>query len=179
MTERSPNFDRFKQHTYTPNAYYDELNLVRVAMVDATEADFTVDFITDPPEHSAADINAALDDDVNLTFEFEIEVQLIDSISGDRLPFNGELSLRMIEDTMVGDGSAEYEDGTLPGVDTVIEMVDGYGSVTVVYSKTAVGDQWAAGDQYDFVVGENVATDDDEIYGTAVAPATLEDVIQA
>ena len=172
MAERSSYLDTFRQHTYTPNSFYGVMDLLRGSLLD----DIDVNIITTAPDHSASDINAALDDDITLTYEWELEVELVDSNGRRYDGYTGPLAINLDATVASTNEVAVFEDGS---ADTEIQMVNGYGTIGVIYGKTAVGDQWADADDVVFIVGDVLATgDDDAFFGVDVTTDTVTDTIQ-
>ena len=177
MAERSATFDTFKQHTYVPNKLYSVLNLARAAILD----DLAAEIQTAAPAHSAAAINEAIE--TAGEFRWTLEVALVDGAGHVLDGFDGDLAINLVATVNSGHGVATFEDGSLtaPSADTEITLINGRGSIEVIYGTDGTaGDQWTAADKVVFIVGDVLAgTDQDEILGADVAEDTITDTIVA
>jgi len=177
MAERSATFDTFKQHTYVPNKLYSVLNLARAAILD----DLAAEIQTAAPGHSAEAINEAIA--AAGEFRWTLEVALVDGAGHVLDGFDGNLALNLVATVASTHGVATFEDGTIaaPSADTEISLVNGRGSIGVIYGTDGTaGDQWAAADTVAIIVGDVLAgTDQDEILGADVAEDTITDTLVA
>jgi len=177
MAERSATFDTFKQHTYVPNKVYSVLNLARAAILD----DLAASILTVAPGHSAEIINTAIEKAGK--FQWTLDVALVDG-AGDIIDgFDGNLAINLVATVASNHGVATFGNGTLtlPSDDTEITLINGRGSIEVIYGTDGTaGDQWAAGDKVVFIVGDVLDDDDqDAILGAVVAEATITDQLVA
>lgn len=177
MAERSATFDTFKQHTYVPNKLYSVLNLARAAILD----DLAAEIQTAAPAHSAEVINKVIDDDGE--FRWTLEVALVDGAGNVLDGFDGNLAINLVATVNSGHGVATFGDGTLaaPSADTEISLVNGRGSIEVIYGTDGTaGDQWATGDKVVITVGDVLAGgDQDAILGANVGEDTVTDTLVA
>ena len=176
MVERSATFDTFKQHTYVPNKLYSVLNLARAAILD----DLAAKILTAAPAHSAAAINKAIEKQGE--FRWTLEVALVDGAGHVLDGFDGNLAINLAATVTSGHGVATFGDGDLadPSADTEITLINGRGSIEVIYGTDGTdGDQWAVGNKVVFIVGVAGGTDQDKILGSAVAEATITDTLVA
>ncbi len=177
MAERSATFDTFKQHTYVPNKLYSVLNLVRAAILD----DLAAKIQTAAPAHSAAAINEAIEKQGE--FRWTLEVALVDGAGNVLDGFDGDLAINLTATVTSGHGVATFEDGTLAAAstDTEISLVNGRGSIDVIYGTDGTaGDLWAAGDTVVITVGDVLANNDqDTILGADVDEDTITDTLVA
>ncbi len=177
MAERSATFDTFKQHTYVPNKVYSVLNLARAAILD----DLAAEIQTAAPGHSAAAINEAIESTGE--FRWTLEVALVDGAGHVLDGFDGDLAINLVATVASGHGVATFEDGDLahPSADTEISLVNGRGSIDVIYGTDGTaGDQWAAADKVVIIVGDVLAgTDQDAILGADVDEDTVTDTLVA
>jgi len=177
MAERSATFDTFKQHTYVPNKLYSVLNLARAAILN----DLAAAIMTAAPAHSAAAINEAIEKQGE--FRWTLEVALVDGTGHILDGFDGKLAINLVATVASTHGVATFEDGSLtaPSADTEITLINGRGSIEVIYGTDGTaGDQWATGDKVVFIVGDVLAgTDQDEILGADVAEGTITDTLVA
>jgi len=177
MAERSATFDTFKQHTYVPNKLYSVLNLARAAILDVLAAEIQ----TAAPGHSAAAINEAIESTGE--FRWTLEVALVDGAGHVLDGFDGDLAINLVATVASIHGVATFEDGDLahPSADTEISLVNGRGSIDVIYGTDGTaGDQWAAADTVVFIVGDVLAgTDQDAILGSDVDEDTITDTLVA
>ncbi len=177
MAERSATFDTFKQHTYVPNKLYSVLNLARAAILD----DLAAEIQTAAPAHSAAAINDAIEKQGE--FRWTLEVALVDGAGHVLDGFDGNLAINLAATVASGHGVATFEDGDLahPSADTEISLVNGRGSIDVIYGTDGTdGDQWAAADKVVIIVGDVLAgNDQDTILGADVDEDTVTDLLVA
>jgi hypothetical protein len=177
MAERSATFDTFKQHTYVPNKLYSVLNLARAAILD----DLAAEIQTAAPGHSAAAINDAIEKQGE--FRWTLEVALVDGAGHVLDGFDGDLAINLVATVASNHGVATFEDGSLttPSDDTEITLINGRGSIEVIYGTDGTaGDQWATGDTVVFIVGDVLAgNDQDAILGAAVDEDTITDTLVA
>ena len=177
MAERSATFDTFKQHTYVPNKLYSVLNLARAAILD----DLAASIITAAPGHSAAAINEAIEKQGE--FRWTLEVALVDGAGHVLDGFDGNLAINLVATVASNHGVATFEDGSLttPRDDTEITLINGRGSIEVIYGTDGTaGDQWAAGDKVVITVGDVLANNDqDAILGADVDEDTITDTLVA
>ncbi len=176
MVERSATFDTFKQHTYVPNKLYSVLNLARAAILD----DLAAKILTAAPAHSAEAINKAID--VAGEFRWTLEVALVDGTGHILDGFDGKLAINLAVTDASDHAVATFGDGDLanPSADTEITLINGRGSIDVIYGTDGTdGDQWAVGNKVVFIVGVAGGTDQDKILGSAVAEATITDTLVA
>ena len=177
MAERSATFDTFKQHTYVPNKLYSVLNLARAAILD----DLAAKILTAAPAHSAAAINKAIEKQGE--FRWTLEVALVDGAGHVLDGFDGNLAINLAATVTSGHGVATFGDGDLadPSADTEITLINGRGSIEVIYGTDGTdGDQWAVGNKVKIIVGNVLDGDDqDAILGSAVAEATITDTLVA
>lgn len=177
MAERSSTFDTFKQHTYVPNKLYSVLNLARAAILD----DLAAEIQTAAPAHSAAAINEAIESTGE--FRWTLEVALVDGAGHVLDGFDGNLAINLAATVNSGHGVATFEDGTLaaPSADTEISLVNGRGSIDIIYGTDGTdGDQWAAADKVVIIVGDVLAgNDQDAILGADVDEDTVTDTLVA
>jgi len=177
MAERSRTFDYFKQHTYVPNKLYSVLNLARAAILD----DLAVEIQTAAPAHSAGAINKTIA--AAGEFRWTLEVALVDGAGHVLDGFDGDLAINLVATVNSGHGVATFEDGSLttPSADTEITLINGRGSIEVIYGTDGTdGDQWAAADTVAIIVGDVLAgNDQDAILGAAVDEDTITDTLVA
>jgi len=177
MAERSATFDTFKQHTYVPNKLYSVLNLARAAILD----DLAAEIQTAAPGHSAAAINEAIA--TAGEFRWTLEVALVDGAGHVLDGFDGNLAINLAATVTSGHGVATFGDGDLahPSADTEISLVNGRGSIDIIYGTDGTdGDQWAAADTVVIIVGDVLAgTDQDAILGADVDEDTVTDTLVA
>lgn len=177
MAERSATFDTFKQHTYVPNKLYSVLNLARAAILDALAAEIQ----TAAPGHSAAAINEAIESAGE--FRWTLEVALVDGAGHVLDGFDGDLAINLAATVASGHGVATFGDGDLahPSADTEISLVNGRGSIDIIYGTDGTdGDQWAAADKVVIIVGDVLAgNDQDAILGADVDEDTVTDTLVA
>jgi hypothetical protein len=177
MAERSATFDTFKQHTYVPNKLYSVLNLARAAILD----DLAAEILTAAPAHSAAAINEAIEKQGE--FRWTLEVALVDGAGHVLDGFDGDLAINLAATVASNHGVATFGDGDLahPSADTEISLVNGRGSIEVIYGTDGTaGDQWAAADTVVFTVGDVLAGgDQDAILGADVEEDTITDTLVA
>lgn len=141
-----------KRFTYTPNMFYDHLQLFE----DAASGDVKINIIpaeTDKQEIEASDMDG---------HEQEVTVQVVND-DGDVLEFyNGELNFQVVNGSSSG-GTIKINDED-PGsandnVDEDLEFVNGELKVTLTY-----GGSWAENE----TVKVNIDKDDVDIMGYAV-----------
>ena len=177
MAERSATFDTFKQHTYVPNKLYSVLNLARAAILK----DLAAKIQTAAPAHSAAAINDAIEK--RGEFRWTLEVALVDGAGHVLDGFDGNLAINLAATVATNHGVATFGDGTLtaPSADTEITLINGRGSIEVIYGTDGTaGDQWAAADKVVITVGDVLAgTAQDAILGAAVDEDTITDTLVA
>ena len=177
MAERSATFDTFKQHTYVPNKLYSVLNLARAAILN----DLAAKIQTAAPAHSAAAINDAIEKQGE--FRWTLEVALVDGAGHVLDGFDGDLAINLAATVASGHGVATFGDGDLahPSADTEISLVNGRGSIDIIYGTGGTaGDQWAAADKVVITVGDVLAGgDQDAILGAAVDEDTITDTLVA
>lgn len=177
MAERSATFDTFKQHTYVPNKLYSVLNLARAAILN----DLAAEIQTAAPAHSAAAINEAIEKQGE--FRWTLEVALVDGAGHVLDGFDGDLAINLAATVATNHGVATFGDGTLtaPSADTEISLVNGRGSIDIIYGTDGTaGDQWATGDKIVITVGDVLAgNDQDAILGAAVGEDTVTDTLVA
>ena len=177
MAERSATFDTFKQHTYVPNKLYSVLNLARAAILD----DLAASIITAAPGHSAAAINEAIEKQGE--FRWTLEVALVDGAGHVLDGFDGDLAINLAATVASGHGVATFGDGDLahPSADTEISLVNGRGSIDIIYGTDGTdGDPWAAADKVVITVGDVLAgNDQDAILGADVDEDTITDTLVA
>lgn len=177
MAERSATFDTFKQHTYVPNKLYSVLNLARAAILD----DLAAETQTAAPGHSAAAINEAIESAGE--FRWTLEVALVDGAGHVLDGFDGDLAINLAATVASGHGVATFGDGDLahPSADTEISLVNGRGSIDIIYGTDGTdGDQWAAADKVVIIVGDVLAgNDQDAILGADVDEDTVTDTLVA
>jgi len=177
MAERSATFDTFKQHTYVPNKLYSVLNLARAAILN----DLAAAIMTAAPAHSAAAINEAIEKQGE--FRWTLEVALVDGTGHILDGFDGKLAINLVATVASTHGVATFEDGSLtaPSADTEITLINGRGSIEVIYGTDGTaGDQWAAADTVAIIVGDVLAgNDQDAILGAAVDEDTITDTLVA
>jgi hypothetical protein len=177
MTERSRTFDYFKQHTYVPNKLYSVLNLARAAILN----DLTAEIQTAAPAHSAAAINEAIE--TAGEFRWTLEVALVDGAGHVLDGFDGDLAINLVATVNSGHGVATFEDGSLtaPSADTEITLINGRGSIEVIYGTDGTdGDQWTAADKVVIIVGDVLTgNDQDAILGADVDEGTITDTLVA
>ena len=177
MAERSATFDTFKQHTYVPNKLYSVLNLARAAIL----GDLAAEIQTAAPGHSAAAINEAIK--TAGEFRWTLEVALVDGAGHVLDGFDGDLAINLAATVASNRGVATFGDGDLahPSADTEITLINGRGSIEVIYGTDGTaGDQWATGDKVVFIVGDVLAGDDqDAILGATVDEDTITDTLVA
>jgi len=177
MAERSATFDTFKQHTYVPNKLYSVLNLARAAILD----DLAAKILTAAPAHSAAAINEAIEKQGE--FRWTLEVALVDGTGHILDGFDGKLAINLAVTDASGHAVATFGDGTLtaPSADTEITLINGRGSIEVIYGTDGTGgDRWAAADEVKIIVGDVLDGDDqDKILGSAVVKDTIIDTLVA
>ena len=177
MAERSATFDTFKQHTYVPNKLYSVLNLARAAILD----DLAASIITAAPGHSAAAINEAIEKQGE--FRWTLEVALVDGAGHVLDGFDGNLAINLVATVASNHGVATFEDGSLttPSDDTEITLINGRGSIDIIYGTDGTtGDQWAAADKVVITVGDVLAGgDQDAILGADVDEDTITDTLVA
>lgn len=177
MAERSATFDTFKQHTYVPNKLYSVLNLARAAILD----DLAAEIQTAAPGHSAETINEAIESAGE--FRWTLEVALVDGAGHVLDGFDGDLAINLVATVASGHGVATFGDGDLahPSADTEITIVNGRGSIDIIYGTDGTaGDQWAAADTVAIIVGDVLAgNDQDAILGADVDEDTVTDTLVA
>ncbi len=177
MAERSATFDTFKQHTYVPNKLYSVLNLARAAILN----DLAAAILTAAPAHSAAAINDAIEK--RGEFRWTLEVALVDGAGHVLDGFDGNLAINLVATVASTHGVATFGDGDLahPSADTEITLINGRGSIEVIYGTDGTaGDQWATGDKVVFIVGDVLAgTAQDAILGATVDEDTITDTLVA
>ena len=177
MAERSATFDTFKQHSYIPNKVYSVLNLARAAILN----DLAAAIMTAAPGHSAEVINKVIDDDGE--FRWTLEVALVDRTGHILDGFDGNLAINLAATVATNHGVATFEDGSLtaPSADTEITLINGRGSIEVIYGTDGTaGDQWAAADKVVITVGDVLdGGDQDAILGAAVDEDTITDTLVA
>ena len=143
--------NEFKQHTYTPNEYYDYLK----AWEDAASGDVELNIIpaeTDKEEIEASDMDG---------HEQEVTVQVVNG-GGEVLEFyNGTLNFQVVTDTTSGTVAINDEDpgGGGDNVDEDLAFTKGELKVNLTYGET-----WEAAD----TVKVTVDKDDLDIMGYAV-----------
>jgi len=131
--------NKFRQHTYTPNEYYDYLRQVELGM----SGDIEVGFLSEKLEGVELD-------GTSLTVDSQtVDVALVDDEGNVHEWFDGELA---VEITTSENGVADDGDGNAI---TSVDLVDGVGEIEIHYS----GD-WDAGETVSVKVGDN-----DEILG--------------
>ncbi len=177
MAERSATFDTFKQHTYVPNKLYSVLNLVRAAILGGLAAEIQ----TAAPAHSAAAINEAIEKQGE--FRWTLEVALVDGAGHVLDGFDGNLAINLVATVASPHSVATFGDGTLaaPSVDTEITLINGRGSIEVIYGTDGTaGGQWAAADEVVITVGDVLGGgDQDAILGADVDEDTITDTLVA
>ena len=177
MAARSSTFDTFKQHTYVPNKLYSVLNLARVAILNALAAKIQ----TAAPGHSAAAINEAIK--TAGEFRWTLEVALVDGAGHVLDGFDGNLAINLAATVASNHGVATFGDGDLahPSADTEISLVNGRGSIDIIYGTDGIaGDQWAAADTVAIIVGDVLAGNaQDAILGANVVKDTVTDTLVA
>jgi len=177
MAERSATFDTFKQHTYVPNKLYSVLNLARAAILD----DLAAKILTAAPAHSAAAINKAIESTGE--FRWTLEVALVDGAGHVLDGFDGNLAINLVATVDSTHGVATFEDGSLtaPSTDTEITLINGRGSIDIIYGTDGTdGDQWAVADEVVIIVGDVLdGNDQDAILGADVDEDTVTDTLVA
>jgi len=97
--------------------------------------------------------------------------------------FDGNLAINLVATVASTHGVATFEDGSLtaPSADTEITLINGRGSIEVIYGTDGTaGDQWAAADKVVITVGDVLANNDqDAILGADVDEDTITDTLVA
>ena len=147
--------NEFKQHTYTPNAYYDYLR----KWEDAASGDIELNII--PAETDKEEIEIQNMDGHTQ----EVTVQVVND-DEDVLDFyNGKLNVQVVNGSEGDGGTVQINDedpgGNGEDVDEDLQFSQGELTFTVTYGD---GDGWTAGDEVKITVDK----DDKDILGYAV-----------
>ena len=147
-----PNLEDFRQHTYTPNAFYDYLKGMEQAMSGEVELKIT------PEETDALEVEKGDMDG----YEQEVKVQVVDKDSGEVMRwYNGTLNFQANISSTSGTVAINEESagGTDTDVDEDLEFTNGELTVKLTYGGT-----FATAD----TIKVTVDKDDKDIMGYAV-----------
>ena len=147
--------EKFKQHTYTPNSFYDYLEKMEKAMGGDVELNII------PAEDDKLEVEIQDMDG----YEQEIKVQVVDSEGNVQDWYNGKLNVQVVNGSS-GDGGTVAINEEDPGadganVDEDLKFTNGELEFTITYAD---GDGWTAGDEIKVTVDK----DDKNILGYVV-----------
>ena len=146
------NINDFKQHTYTPNEFYDYMQGIEKAMSGEVEINI-IPAEEDKEEIAAGDMDG---------YEQEVTVQAVEKETGEIMRFyNGELNFQVVNDSDDGTIAINDEDagGAGADVDEDLKFINGELSVKLTYGGT-----WSNGDTAKVTVDK----DDKDIMGYVV-----------
>ena len=151
-----PNLEDFRQHTYTPNAFYDYLKGMEQAMSGEVELKVT------PEETDALEVEKGDMDG----YEQEVKVQVVEKDSGEVMQwYNGTLNFQVNISAASGNVDINEESAGSDDTDVDEDLEFTNGELTV---KLTYGGTFATGDNIKVTVDK----DDKDILGYTVKVET-------